>query len=101
MQIGRVCGTMVSTLQHPALAGRRLLVVQPCLPDGQPAGPKTMAVDTVDAGVGDRVLLLDEGSSASQVLGNARGPVRTVIVGVVDDVHLAEAAAQPPSERQS
>ena len=69
MQIARVCGTLVSTLKHPALGGR-----------------KTMALDVVEAGPGDWVLVLDEGSSASQVLGIPRGPVRTVVVGVLDAV---------------
>jgi microcompartment protein CcmK/EutM len=89
MQIGRVHGTLVSTLKHPALHGHRLLLVQPCDLQGRAVGRVTMAVDVVDAGVGDWVLLLDEGSSASQVLGNARGPIRTLVVGVVDDVHVA------------
>jgi ethanolamine utilization protein EutN len=46
-----------------------------------------LALDVVDAGVGDWVLILDEGSSASQVLANPRGPVRTLVVGVVDAMH--------------
>ena len=88
MQIGRVHGTLVSTLKHPALQGRRMLVVGPCDLQGRPTGRQTMALDVVDAGVGDWVLILDEGSGASQVLGNARGPVRTVVVGVLDALHL-------------
>jgi ethanolamine utilization protein EutN len=87
MQIGRVQGTLVSTLKHPALHGRKLLLVQPCDPQGRAAGRMTMALDVADAGVGDWVLLLDEGSGASQVLGNPRGPVRTLVVGVLDAVH--------------
>lgn len=86
MQIGRVRGTLVSTLRHPALAGRKQLLVEPCDPEGRPSGRVTMALDVVDAGVGDWVLILDEGSSASQVLLNPRGPVRTLVVGVVDAV---------------
>jgi ethanolamine utilization protein EutN len=101
MQIARVCGTLVSTLKHPALAGHRMLIVQPCDPHGQPSGPKTMALDTVDAGVGDRVLVLDEGASASGVLEHPRGPVRTLIVGIVDEVHLDEASMGAPRKRQS
>lgn len=86
MQVGRVRGTLVSTLRHPALAGRKQLLVEPCDPEGRPSGRVTMALDVVDAGVGDWVLILDEGSSASQVLLNPRGPVRTLVVGVVDAV---------------
>ena len=88
MQIARVCGTVVSTLKHPALAGQRLLIVQPCDFDGRPTGAETMAIDVVDAGPGDWVLLLDEGASASQVLENPRGPVRTLVVGVIDAVQV-------------
>lgn len=101
MQIGRVCGTLVSTLKHPAVDGYRMLIVQPCDPHGQPCAPMTMALDTVDAGIGDRVLILDEGASASGVLDNPRGPVRTLIVGVVDDVYLEETSGAPPRKRQS
>ena len=87
MQIGRVCGTLVSTLKHPSLAGHKMLLVQPCDPDGRPVGRMTAALDVLDAGPGDWVVVLDEGSSASQVLGTARGPVRTLVVGVLDEVH--------------
>ena len=87
MQIGRVHGTLVSTLKHPALAGGKMLIVGPCDLQGRPTGRWTMALDRVDAGTGDWVLLLDEGSGASQVLGNPRGPVRTLVVGVVDAMH--------------
>jgi ethanolamine utilization protein EutN len=88
MQIGRVNGTLVSTLKHDDIAGHRMLIVQPCGLDGRPSGPETMALDVVDAGPGDWVLLLDEGASSSQILENPRGPVRTLIVGVVDAVHI-------------
>jgi microcompartment protein CcmK/EutM len=93
MQIGRVCGTVVATIDHPALADRRLLVVQPYDPRGQAAGAMTMAVDVVDAGIGDWVLVLDEGTSAAQVLGVPRGPIRTVVIGVVDLVGFEDGAA--------
>jgi len=86
MQIGRVCGTVISTIDHPALADRRLLIVQPYDPRGHATGAMTMALDVVDAGVGDWVLVLDEGTSAAQVLNTPRGPIRTVVVGVVDAI---------------
>ena len=91
MQLARVVGTLVATIKHTSLAGQRLLLVQPHDLEAKPHGNVTMAVDTVDAGVGDWVLVLDEGSSASQVLGTRRGPVRTLIVGVVDALHFAGA----------
>ena len=101
MQIARVVGTLVATIKHPALAAQRLLLVQPCDMEGKPRGSTTMAVDVVDAGVGDWVLVLDEGASASQILGNPRGPVRTVVVGVVDSVHEGQAETPPRRARQS
>ena len=101
MQIARVVGTLVATIKHPALAAKRLLLVQPYDTKGEPRGSTTMAVDVVDAGVGDWVLVLDEGASASQILANPRGPVRTVVVGVVDSVHWGDAPTPAPRPRQS
>ena len=101
MQVARVLGNLVSSHKHAALEGKRLLLVQPCDLSGRPRGATTMAVDVVDAGVGDWVLLLDEGASASQVLERPRGPVRTVVVGVIDEVHLGDAAPEPARVRQS
>ena len=86
MFLARVTGVVVATVKHPHLAGRKLLLVTPEPTPGRPPLPAMIAVDSVDAGVGDRVLVADEGNSAAQVLKMARGPVRTVIVGVVDAV---------------
>jgi microcompartment protein CcmK/EutM len=101
MLVARVLGNLVSSHKHEALEGHRMLLVQPCDLDGTPRGSTTMALDVVDAGVGDWVLLLDEGSSASQVLGRPRGPVRTLVVGIVDAVHTSDAAMEPGPARQS
>jgi microcompartment protein CcmK/EutM len=101
MQYGRVCGTVVSTLKHPALDGHKMLLVQPFDLQGQAAGAKILALDVVDAGLDDWVLLLDEGSSASSVLGRPRGPVRTLVVGIVDAVDLPQAATRQGPKRQS
>jgi len=100
MNIARVRGTLVATLKHPALESQRLLLIEPCDPAGQPCGRITAAVDTVDAGVGDWVVFVDEGSSASQILYNPRGPVRTVIVGVLDAIHTP-GLGKPGPARQS
>jgi ethanolamine utilization protein EutN len=75
-------------VKHPHLAAQRLLLVSPEQTPGRPQPPSVIAVDTVDAGIGDRVLVADEGNAAAQVLGKPRGPVRTVIVGVVDQADL-------------
>lgn len=86
MFLGRVIGDVVATIKHVALQNRKLLVVQPLTGEGAPTGRPTIAVDVVDAGVGDHVLVVDEGNAAAQVLAQPRGPVRTVVVGVVDEV---------------
>jgi ethanolamine utilization protein EutN len=87
MKLGRVVGTVVSTIKAPILEDRALLVVDLLNPDGSPAGGYLLALDTVGAGAGETVLLLDEGGSARQVIGATDGgPLRTVIVGIVDAV---------------
>jgi microcompartment protein CcmK/EutM len=106
MIIGRVVGEVVATIKHPKLEQQKLLLVQPTAPDGTPTGKVVLAVDQAQAGPGDRVLVLDEGNGAAQVLGRPRGPVRTVIVGVVDAVELATpetpaAPATPPRRARS
>jgi ethanolamine utilization protein EutN len=88
MFLARVVGEVVATIKHPHLASQRLLLVQPERTPGRAQAASTIAVDTVDAGIGDRVLVADEGNTAAQVLGKPRGPVRTVIVGVVDETHI-------------
>lgn len=88
MFLARVVGEVVATVKHPHLAAQRLLLVRPEPTPGRPQAPAVIAVDTVDAGPGDRVLVADEGNSAAQVLHKPRGPVRTVIVGVVDHTDL-------------
>lgn len=86
MILGLVCGSMYSTIQHPYYRERRKLLVDYLDAEGKPTGRYVIAVDTVDAGVGDRVLVNDEGNGARQVLNDPNGPVRSVIVGIVDDV---------------
>lgn len=81
-----VVGEVVATIKHGDLSAQKLLLVQPVDAAGLPHGQPAIAVDAVNAGVGDRVLVVDEGNSAAQVLRRARGVVRTVIVGVIDDI---------------
>lgn len=88
MILARVVGNCVSTVRHPALDGRAVLVVQPVGTDTHsPAGSDFLAIDAVQAGPGDLVLCAREGNTARQVLnaGDA-APVHAVILGVVDDV---------------
>ena len=87
MKIGRVSGTVVSTIQSPVYEGRRLLICDLLDAEGrQPTGDYLIAVDSVGAGAGETVLILDEGNSARQVVGFPDGPIRAVIVGIVDAV---------------
>jgi microcompartment protein CcmK/EutM len=85
MFLGRVVGDVVATVKHAALADKKLLVVLPVAPDDRPVGKPVIAVDAADAGPGDLVLVEDEGNMAAQVLRQPRGPIRTVIVGIVDE----------------
>lgn len=85
MKVGRVVGTVVSTINIPLLDEHRLLLCDIEDVDGNPDG-YTICVDVVDAGVGETVLILDEGNSARQILGLDTGAIRAVIVGVVDEL---------------
>ena len=86
MKIGRVVGTVVSTISAPVLEGRRLLLCDVLDASGRPDGSYLICVDTVGSGAGEAVLIIDEGNSARQVLGLSEGPVRAVVVGVVDEL---------------
>jgi ethanolamine utilization protein EutN len=89
MKLARVIGTVVTPVQHPAYDGKRLLAVRPINPDGSDAADRMfVAVDRAHAGVGDRVLLMAEGSSTRDILGEPEAPIRCSIVGVVDDVEI-------------
>jgi ethanolamine utilization protein EutN len=86
MILGRVIGEIHSTINHPFYDARKLLVVERIDGAGKPSGGYVVAIDVVDAGVGERVLVLDEGNGARQVLASANAPVRSVVVGIVDHV---------------
>ena len=88
MYIGKVIGTVVSTIKIDHLNDRKLLIVDQLDLEGQETGYYDIAVDVVQAGLGDTVLVIDEGNGARQVLGLDPGAVRAVIVGVVDEVAL-------------
>ena len=88
MYIGRVSGTVVATIKDEAFAGRKLLIVDKLTPEGDTTGDYDICVDVAQAGVGDRVLVLDEGNGARQILQRKIAPIRAVVVGVVDDVDI-------------
>lgn len=93
MYIARVFGNVVSTVKHPFFDGRKLMLVERLGLDGAADARYDIAVDLVQAGPGDVVLVLDEGSSARYLLdAEPHGPVRAVIVGIVDAVDLADTA---------
>jgi ethanolamine utilization protein EutN len=88
--IGRVIGPVVASQKNAKLEGAKLLLVQPLDPAGAARGPALLAIDGVDAGEGDRVLIVQDGRAAQQVLGRGVAAVDAAIVGVVDSVELAE-----------
>ena len=90
MQIGRVIGTVVSTQKHRKLEGAKLLLVQPLALDGQPRGVAVLTIDSVGAGVGEKVLIVIEGKAAGAALRRKAAPVDAAIIGIVDHVDLAE-----------
>ncbi len=97
MKVGRVTGTVVATIQDPVFDGKRLLVCDLVDLEGRATGEYLIAVDAVDAGFDEMVLLLDEGNSARQVVGQDPAPVRAVVVGVVDE--LTVAGSEVPGSR--
>jgi ethanolamine utilization protein EutN len=88
MLIARVIGTIVSTIKHPAYNAQKIMLVQPLHLPGEEADDAFVAVDTAEAGVGDLVLVCQEGGSTRQILGLKDQPVRSSIVGVIDSVRL-------------
>ena len=88
MLIGRVIGDVVATQKAPAHAGRKILVVQPLHLDGTDRGDPVLALDAVDAGIGERVLLATEGFSAMTSVGRPNSPIDMAVIGVIDDVQL-------------
>ncbi len=86
MIIGKVLGNIHSTIHHPFYGSRKLLMVEKIEPDGKTASGYLVAVDVAGAGPGETVLILDEGNGARQVLESKDGPVRSVIVGIVDAI---------------
>jgi microcompartment protein CcmK/EutM len=86
MILGRVIGSVTSTINHPFYDARKLMVVEKTDAAGASLADYLIAVDTVGSGPGERVLVLDEGNGARQVFASADAPVRSVIVGIIDDV---------------
>ena len=88
MILGRVVGQVVSTHKRPQFEGAKLLLVQPETPDGAADGATLLAIDSVGAGVTERVLVVIEGRAAGEALGRKLAPVDAAIIGIVDQVDV-------------
>jgi ethanolamine utilization protein EutN len=86
MQICRVVGTVVSTQKNAKLEGAKLLLVQPVTLEGVERGVTLVAIDSVGAGVGERVLVVIEGKAAGDALGRKAAAVDAAIIGIVDQI---------------
>ena len=88
MYIGRVSGTVVATFKDKVFEGKKLLIVDRLTPEGETTRHYWIAVDDVQAGLGDVVMVIDEGNSARQVVGMDPAPIRAVVVGIVDEIDV-------------
>jgi ethanolamine utilization protein EutN len=89
MILGKVIGNVISTIKLPVYQGYKILIVQPVNDKEELQGKSILALDTVQAGIGDTVLVIDEGNSSRLIMNNSTAPVRTMIVGIVDSVNKA------------
>lgn len=87
MLLAKIVGTVVATRKDPRLVSSKLLIVRPIDPAGKPEGNYLVAIDTVDAGVGETVLVVS-GSSARMAAGLKDSPVDAAIVGIVDEIEV-------------
>jgi ethanolamine utilization protein EutN len=92
MILAKIVGTVVATRKDERLVSNKLLVARPMDPRGKPEGSYLVAVDTVDAGVGETVLIVS-GSSARMAAGMKDCPVDAAVVGIVDTIHVREDAS--------
>ena len=92
MQICRVVGTVVSTHKNRKLEGAKLLLVQPLTPGGEARGVALLAIDSVGAGVGERVLVVVEGKAAGAALGRKAAAVDAAVIGIIDSIDYREDA---------
>ncbi|MBZ5537178.1 MAG: EutN/CcmL family microcompartment protein [Acidobacteriia bacterium] len=90
MIVGRVVGDVIATQKSPSHEGRKVLMVQPLNLDGTDRGEVVLALDAVDAGVGERVLVVQEGWSAMTAAGRPSSPIDMTVVGVIDQIDFAE-----------
>lgn len=86
MILGKVCGSINSTINHDFYDNKKLLVVDKLNPDGTKTGKYIIALDSVGAGFGETVIIIDEGGSARMIVGDESAPLRSIIVGIVDHI---------------
>lgn len=108
MLIAKVVGDLTATQKHPTHEGRKLLLVQPLELDGRDRGVPLVAIDSVSAGIGDRVLLVLDGFAAFTAAGHKQAPLDAAVIGVIDRIDLADspspgsasaAGALPPAKK--
>ncbi len=88
MILARITGNVVSSIHHPVVDGRKLLLAERLDATAKPTGGYLIAMDTIGAGHGETVLILDEGTGARQILDDSKAPIRSVVVAIVDAVEL-------------
>lgn len=86
MILGKIIGHVVSTMKLPVFKGFKILMVRSVDDTGKPKGDAFLALDTVQSGVGDIVLVIDEGNSSRLIINDSMAPIRTLIVGIVDSI---------------
>lgn len=88
MILGKVSGAIHSTINHKFYDNRKLLVIDKLDLEGKPTGDYLIAVDHIGAGAGETVLVIDEGNSARYIVKDDMAPLRSIIVGIVDEVNI-------------
>jgi ethanolamine utilization protein EutN len=86
MTLGRIVGAIHSTINHKFYDGKKLLLVEKLSPDRKRLGSYVIAVDAIDAGAGETVIVLEEGNSARQIVNDTMAPIRSIIIGIVDEI---------------
>lgn len=90
MILARITGNVVSTIHHPIVDGKKMLLAERLDQDSKPTGGYLIAMDAIGAGMGETVIILDEGSGARQILDDPEAPIRSIVVGIVDEVELGQ-----------
>ena len=90
MITGLVTGEITATIQHPFYNGKRLMMVDRIDDQGNPTGEQLIAIDSVGAGPGEQVLIIDEGNSARSIVKDSNAPLRSIIVGIIDHMETED-----------